>query len=55
MMIPNNSISEAIKKLECNKSVGPDCVYLCRSYQNVPCIRDCMFRFYLLWFTKWLF
>ena len=28
VMIPNNSISEAIKKLECGKSAGPDGVYV---------------------------
>ena len=27
MLIPSSLISEAIKKLECGKSAGPDCVY----------------------------
>ena len=40
MMISNNLISEAIKKLECGKSAGPDGVHA--ELSNMP-IRDCMF------------
>ena len=42
MMISNNLISEAIKKLECGKSAGPDGVLYMLRLSNMS-IRECMF------------